>query len=247
MTIEESYVLDLSMEYPSVVENYKNGKLTNSTVYSFEAAMHDTISETRYLVSNIKDDIVLNVGKKQNVQMYDYDFFGKPTSLLPQNLGYSGEVHDGAIQYLRARYYDTETGVFLTRDTYHGDSKDIGSQNRYTYVQNNPINRVDPSGHFFKNLWNSVVNTVSNVVSSVVDFGKSVVDFGRKVFNTVVNAVVQPIKSVYESVKEVGSTIYHSISSSSRSSNRNNVVNAPAPKIIKKTKLQLAIEAKQRS
>ena len=52
-----------------------------------------------------------------------------------------------ASQYLRARYYDPEIGRFLRRDSYRGDSFSPLFQNIYTYVENNPVNFVDPSGH----------------------------------------------------------------------------------------------------
>ena len=35
----------------------------------------------------------------------------------------------------------------MTRDSYRGDSFSPLSQNLYTYVENNPVNIVDPSGH----------------------------------------------------------------------------------------------------
>jgi hypothetical protein len=43
------------------------------------------------------------------------------------------------LEYLRARYYDTETGRFLAEDP-------IPLLHRYPYVDNNPVNFDDPSG-----------------------------------------------------------------------------------------------------
>uniref|UniRef100_UPI0005933AC1 RHS repeat-associated core domain-containing protein n=1 Tax=Streptococcus minor TaxID=229549 RepID=UPI0005933AC1 len=51
------------------------------------------------------------------------------------------------LDYLRARYYDHQVGTFLTEDSYQGDDRDPLSQNLYSYVQNNPVNYTDPSGH----------------------------------------------------------------------------------------------------
>ena len=63
--------------------------------------------------------------------------------------GYNGEyTHESlGIQYLRARYLNMATGTFLSRDTYGGTLDNILSQNRYTYVGNNPVNYADPDGH----------------------------------------------------------------------------------------------------
>ncbi len=63
--------------------------------------------------------------------------------------GYNGEYTHGSLglQYLRARYLKVETGTFTSRDTYAGRVRDILSQNRYTYAENNPVTNADPSGH----------------------------------------------------------------------------------------------------
>ncbi|RRD29385.1 RHS repeat-associated core domain-containing protein, partial [Streptococcus minor] len=59
-----------------------------------------------------------------------------------------GEARDiTGLDYLRARYYDHQVGTFLTEDSYQGDDRDPLSQNLYSYVQNNPVNYTDPSGH----------------------------------------------------------------------------------------------------
>jgi hypothetical protein len=48
--------------------------------------------------------------------------------------------------YLRARFYATGTGRFLSRDTWNGDVNRPMSFNRWGYVSENPVNRVDSSG-----------------------------------------------------------------------------------------------------
>ncbi|NQJ57260.1 hypothetical protein HO550_08520, partial [Streptococcus suis] len=61
---------------------------------------------------------------------------------------YNGEARDvTGLDYLRARYYDSQAGTFLTADSYSGSQTDPLSQNLYAYVQNNPANYTDPSGH----------------------------------------------------------------------------------------------------
>ena len=42
--------------------------------------------------------------------------------------------------------------TFLTEDSYPGEETEPLSQNRYSYVQNNPVNYTDPSGHFWNNI-----------------------------------------------------------------------------------------------
>ena len=61
---------------------------------------------------------------------------------------YNGEARDDTgLDYLHARYYDSQGGTFLTEDSYPGEATDPLSQNRYSYAQNNPVNYTDPSGH----------------------------------------------------------------------------------------------------
>ncbi len=49
--------------------------------------------------------------------------------------------------YLRARYYNPADGRFISRDTWGGDTNSPMSFNRWMYVEGNPINLTDTSGH----------------------------------------------------------------------------------------------------
>jgi hypothetical protein len=48
---------------------------------------------------------------------------------------------------IRARDYSANTGRFLTLDTYEGNKQSPQSLHKYTYVADNPVNRIDPSGY----------------------------------------------------------------------------------------------------
>jgi hypothetical protein len=50
--------------------------------------------------------------------------------------------------YLRARYYDPDRGRFWTRDSFDGFLDAPAGQHRYAYAWNNPVNRIDPGGHY---------------------------------------------------------------------------------------------------
>jgi hypothetical protein len=52
------------------------------------------------------------------------------------------------LTYLRARHYAPSIGRFLTRDTWTGDINQPMSLNPWNYGHSNPVNYVDPSGHF---------------------------------------------------------------------------------------------------
>ena len=87
----------------------------------------------------------------QAVASTSYHLYGArkaSTDTTSQPFAYNGEARDDTgLDYLRARYYDSQGGTFLTEDSYPGEDTDPLSQNRYSYVQNNPVNYTDPSGH----------------------------------------------------------------------------------------------------
>jgi len=61
---------------------------------------------------------------------------------------YTGQDDDGTgLQYYCSRYYDPSIGRFVTADTIVPDPKLSQSYNRYLYVDGNPINHNDPTGH----------------------------------------------------------------------------------------------------
>jgi len=61
---------------------------------------------------------------------------------------FTGEQQDvSGLTYLRARYYSSGDGHFLTRDTWMGDYNRPLSLNRWNYVSANPVNHSDPSGY----------------------------------------------------------------------------------------------------
>ncbi len=89
-------------------------------------------------------------GKGTNT--YRYDDFGNPveiTGTLENDWQFTGTNRDSlsGLYHLGARYYHPADGRFLTQDTYKGSAWDPSSQNLYTYVSNNPVNFVDPTGH----------------------------------------------------------------------------------------------------
>lgn len=64
------------------------------------------------------------------------------------NYGFSGEWTDGTgLINLRARYLNTGIGRFITRDTWPGNYQRPLSLNGWNYVEGNPVNFTDPSGH----------------------------------------------------------------------------------------------------
>ncbi len=65
------------------------------------------------------------------------------------NRGFTGhrENREIGLTYMNARFYLPGIGRFAAADTIVPDSKNPQSFNRFTYVGNNPIKLIDPSGH----------------------------------------------------------------------------------------------------
>lgn len=84
------------------------------------------------------------------VNRYAYDPFGNlssnSTELTSNHFRYIGRFgvtdEENGLLYMRARYYAPNTGRFTTKDPIGL----LGGINMYAYVNNNPVNLIDPSG-----------------------------------------------------------------------------------------------------
>ena len=110
-------------------------------------------TEKTYYVTDMHGNVVQLLDESGNVtKTYEYDSFGnevKPEKKDENPYRYCGEYYDKETEevYLRARYYESSVGRFITRDTYTGESDEPLSLHLYTYCANDGVNMVDPSGH----------------------------------------------------------------------------------------------------
>ncbi|MEJ5312525.1 MAG: RHS repeat-associated core domain-containing protein [Anaerolineae bacterium] len=82
------------------------------------------------------------------IAVREWSPYGEEFGTSQAGLGYTGEWFDAYINlaYLRARWYDSQTGRFCQLDQWSGTMWDPQTRNGYTYVEANPISRIDPSG-----------------------------------------------------------------------------------------------------
>ena len=97
---------------------------------------------------------------------------------------------------MNARYYNPETGRFISQDSYRGEETDYGTWNLYAYCANNPIKYVDSSGHFFKKIKSFAkksANKAKSMAKRTVSLAKKA---GKKAVSAGKSFVKNPIKTL---------------------------------------------------
>jgi RHS repeat-associated protein len=84
-----------------------------------------------------------NTGSTGTLTFFPFGAERSRTGFVDTERTFTGQVSDGdtGLMFYNARYYDPVAGRFTQADTILADGP-----NRYTYVLNNPLARVDPTG-----------------------------------------------------------------------------------------------------
>ncbi|MCL2607740.1 MAG: hypothetical protein FWD92_04220 [Methanomassiliicoccaceae archaeon] len=142
----------------------------------------DSCKRSYYYRKNIQGDITHIFDDEGTIKAeYVYDAWGnheiiedgdKIGSVNPYR--YRGYYYDveTKLYYLRTRYYDPETGRFISADDiaiFHETQTHINGLNLYAYCANNPIMFADPTGQIFRRI-RRVIQSVGNVIDSVVNW-----------------------------------------------------------------------------
>jgi len=115
-----------------------------------------------YYSYNAQGDVIgLFDSTGTQVVSYSYDTWGKLVNIsgsLASTVGvknhyrYRGYRYDTetGLYYLQSRYYNPEWGRFINADDVSmlDNSGELLSNNLFAYCGNNPVNNVDPDGHF---------------------------------------------------------------------------------------------------
>lgn len=140
----------LAVDFESAAVSEGRAKQTGSLFY-----LKDALGSVKELV-----DSSGNVQQK-----YGYSSFGKLVSvtdatgldikddpIVDPYFSYTGREFDreSRLYYYRARYYSPEIGRFIQTDPDPGKAgSPITTNNKYSYVGNNPLKNIDPSGEEF--------------------------------------------------------------------------------------------------
>jgi RHS repeat-associated protein len=106
-----------------------------------------------YHTDHLSSSNVLTDRNGYEVQRHEYSAFGKQRTgngfAFPLTHRYTGQPFDDetGLYFYQSRYYDPELGRFVQADTIVPSAANPQTLNRYSYVKNNPLNYVDPSGH----------------------------------------------------------------------------------------------------
>lgn len=130
-----------------------SGNLVSRFVYGPQTDVPDYLvkgGNTYRIVADPRGSprLVVNVATGQVVQRLDYDEFGnvlQDTNPGFQPFGFAGGLYDRDTGLVRAgaRDFDSRSGRWTTRDPL---TFNAGDTNLYAYVQNDPIDLVDPDG-----------------------------------------------------------------------------------------------------
>lgn len=114
-----------------------------------------------YLFDGLGSVIGLTSASGSLVNQYAYDPNGKPVQTV-ETVGnpwrFAGGYMDArtGLYKFGTRYYDPTAGRWTQRDPVAGSISDPSTLNRYSYVANDPVNHIDPSGRFLDDLFDDV-------------------------------------------------------------------------------------------
>ena len=128
---ERNYVNDVNREHTEVLETYDHDGKARET-YSYgkgrTSYLNHQIGDSYNYLTNQSGSVTGLTKDGQAVASTSYHLYGARktnTDTTGNPFAYNGEARDDTgLDYLRARYYDSQGGTFLTEDSYPGEDTD---------------------------------------------------------------------------------------------------------------------------
>lgn len=169
--ITTKYVVDSNRDYSQVLEEVENNLTAVQYTYG-----HDLINQQRegttsfYHYDGLGSTRALSDSSGALIDSYNYEAFGEiqnQTGSTDNDYLFIGEQFDRGLNqyYLRARYYDQNTGRFTQMDKFQGWNEDPMTLHKYLYANIDPANATDPSGYFAGTFSVSNVMAVLSTIS----------------------------------------------------------------------------------
>ena len=152
--VETRFLVDSEETYAQIVEEYQpNGAIDAEYTFGNALISQEQEGEETFQHGDAQNSVQVITDEAGNATgELTYDAFGRvinqtgETDITHQ---YTGEQFDETtgLTYLRARYYDADAGRFLSKDAFEGFLSSPLTQNGYSYVENDPPFKTDPSGN----------------------------------------------------------------------------------------------------
>jgi RHS repeat-associated protein len=147
---ESRYVIDITGMPKIVVEMDGSNNVRHYYIYAPNGmgllARVEASGDIHYYHYNFQGSTIAMTDEVENItHKYQYNFYGNMIQSEEQDsnlftyIGKYGVMKEGQFYFMRARFYDPETGRFVSQDP-------IWSTNLYPYANNNPLMFVDPMG-----------------------------------------------------------------------------------------------------
>jgi RHS repeat-associated protein len=173
---------------------------TTTYVYGLDliSATDATGGQAYYLYDGLGSTTGLTDSSGNAIASWSYDAFGaiRAQSGTSNNSQlFAGEQLDPqtSLYYLRARYYDPQTGRFLGRDP-------AQAGHPYVYADNNPVNAIDPNGLRCWGFCDPIEAVVDRGKDAAVWWGEQVADDWIAAGEYAQNVYQHPLSTPQESV-----------------------------------------------
>jgi RHS repeat-associated protein len=203
--VEKRVKTDGTVEY---AQSLYAGGFPFGTVTTVTTPAAVTTTSTRYYHTDHLGSIVAITDETGNVtSRRSYDAWGKqrnlngtsmsnafftPIAQLGERHGFTGheEMDDVGLIHMNGRIYDPATGRFLSADPTIQFPDDLQSYNRYSYINNNPLCTIDPSGY---GLFGGLFKSIGHIISGVM----SVLPSGLMLKNPTVRMIASAVAAYY--------------------------------------------------